>query len=200
MKLNKKHALLISVLAIVLALFTAVGFTLAYLIVQTGPVINTFSPSNIELSLVETATAGGSTTANTYQMVPGTNITKDPKVSAYADFDYYVFVKIEKSENFDDYMESLQVITTGDSANKWTALNGVDGVYYMAVTANTTLTDVPVLVNNTVTVKSTLTKADMQALTNANSYPTLTFTAYAIQQAGMSTVSAAWTQASAQQS
>lgn len=184
MKFTKKHALLISVVAALMVLCTFAGATLAYLFTKTEPVVNTFTPSDITLNLVETPTAGGSQTANAYQMVPGTTITKDPKVTAFADVDYYVFVKIDKSENFSSFMEY-------EVADGWTALVGVTDVYYKAVAANTNLTNVSVLKDDEITVKDTVTKSNMNALTSAT-YPTLTFTAYAVQQAGFDSVAAAW--------
>ena len=182
MKLTKKHALLISVVATLMVLCTVAGATLAYLFTKTDSVVNTFSPSNITLELDET-------TGDEYQMVPGTTIDKNPKVSASADFDYYVFVKIEKSANFDNFMEYTV-------ASDWTPLTGVSGVYYKEVAAHTSLNDVSVLAGDKVSVKHTVTKSEMDALTSTT-YPTLTFTAYAVQQAGL-TVAEAWPIALAQ--
>lgn len=194
MKFTKKHAWLFSALVIAMALFTAVGATIAYLIVKTDPVTNTFCPSGIELLLAETPTNGGSSTANTYQMVPGTTITKDPQVTITANIDCYVFVKIDKSTNFDKFME-YSVIT--DDGN-WKLVDGETNVYYRAISAGDAENGKSfyVLTNNTVTVKSSVTRTDMQNLT---SFPTLTFTAYAIQSAGMTSVANAWTQAFALQ-
>ena len=66
-------------------------------------------------------------------------------------------------------------------ANGWTKLE--DGVFYRPVEASDANQIFPVLANNTVSVKSDVTKAMMDGLTDATR-PTLTFTAYACQTAG----------------
>lgn len=184
MKLTKRHALLISALAILMALCTIAGATLAYLFVKTDPVVNTFAPSDIELELEESEDLD-------LQMIPGVDIAKDPKVSVTTDVDCYVFVKIDKSANYGTYLADY-VVATG-----WTAVPGVDGVYYREVAANATFEDVSVLSGDKVTVLNTVTKTQMEAIATANQ-PTLTFTAYAIQKAGFADAAAAWPYALAQ--
>ena len=93
-------------------------------------------------------------------------------------------MKIEKSANLDDFI-SFNV------ANGWTALEGEDGVYYREVAAVTADTSFDVLADNKVTVKTTVTKQMLDGLTK-NTYPTLTFTAYAVQKDNISTAAAAW--------
>ena len=183
---------LIIAAAMILAVCLGVGGTLAYLFVTSGPITNTFSPSNIALDLSETT--------NNYKMIPGEEIAKDPKVTVTTDVASYVFVKIDKSSNYDDYLVQY-VVATG-----WTPLAGVNGVYYRAVdeaeaTAGKTF---EVLQGNKVTVKSDVTKSNMNALYNGTAVntaacPTLTFTAYAIQQAGFDNAADAWPVALAQQ-
>ena len=184
MKLTKRHALLISVLAILMALCTIAGATLAYLFVKTGEVKNTFAPSNIGLTLTETPAD--------YKMIPGVDIAKDPKVTVTNDVACYVFVKVVESTNFDTYM-------TYEMADGWIALNGVSGVYYREVPAGTyaTAKEFPVIKGNIVTVPDTVTKDQMNLLYNADgtvktdAQPTLTFTAYAFQKEGF-TPAEAW--------
>ena len=193
MKFTKKHALLISVLAVMMALCTVVGATLAYLFVQTKPVVNTFSPSNITLKLEETTT--------NYQMIPGVDIAKDPKVTVTADVDCYVFVKIDKSTNYGTYLENYAVATG------WTLVPGQNDVYYREVTAAVAKNGVSFYVlagnetfaNGYVSVKTSVNKAQMEAIATKDQ-PTLTFTAYAVQKAGFeNNIAGAWTQAQAQQ-
>ena len=192
MKLTKKHALLISVLAVMMALCTIAGATLAYLFVKTDPVVNTFSPSNIELTLIEN-------TGNTYQMIPGTVYAKDPKVTVTADLNCYVFVKVEKSTGFDTYMTCS--VNVGDTA--WKLVPGQTNVYYRLVTAAEAsdgesfyvLTGNSTYPNGIVTINNSVTKDVLKTLT---SNPTLTFTAYAIQQDGFASAEAAWPYALAQ--
>lgn len=169
---------LTTVLAIVLVVALSVAGTYAYLTDKTGPVVNTFTVGNVDIDLTET-------TGNSYKMVPGTPIHKDPKVTVEAKSEAcWLFVKVEKSANFDDFL-------TCNMAEGWTALEGVDGVFYRQVEAGAADQDFAVLANDTVTVKPDVTKAMMDGLTDATR-PTLTFTAYACQTAGIDTAAQAW--------
>lgn len=186
----KRKALLISVIAAVMVLCTVAGATLAYLFVKSETVENTFTPTDITLALKET-------TGNTYQMIPGVELDKNPKVtaSASAGVAYYVYVKIEETADFATYMEYSVASTWAplvDANNDGIADNGV---YYKAMAAGEKLEGVSVLAGDKVTVKSDVTKTMMNALT---SNPKLTITAYAIQQAGFDDAVAAWPYAFAQ--
>lgn len=174
---------LTTVLAIVLVVALSVAGTYAYLTDKTDAVVNTFTVGNVNIDLTET-------TGNSYKMVPGTTIKKNPKVTVEADSEAcWLFVKVVKSDNFDDFM-------TYDMANGWTALEGVDGVFYRPVEAGAADQDFAVLANDTVSVKSDVTKAMMDGLTDATR-PTLTFTAYACQTAGFENKAAeAWAEVS----
>ena len=171
-----KKKTFVLLLALVLIAGAAVGGTLAWLTDTTDAVQNTFTTSNIEIELDESDNLD-------LKMIPGWTITKDPKVTVIAGSEKcYLFVKIEKSSNFDNFM-------TYTVAADWTPLNdtnndGVadDGVYYRVVEASDADQEFAVLKDNQVTVKVTVTKADMEALKAANAtLPTLTFTAYATQ-------------------
>ena len=180
--MKKKITLLLS---LALAVAIGIGGTLAWLTAKTEEVKNTFTVGNINITLTEKA--GGST--KEFKMVPGQTITKDPKVTVKAGSEAcWLFVKIEKGKNLDRFIDY-----TVDSS--WTALPDADGVYYREVAA--TADDMPfsVLTNDQVTVKDTVTKDDMDGIT-ADTYPTLTFTAYAIQRASFDSAAAAWTEAS----
>lgn len=181
-----KKKTLISIIAVALVICVSIGGVLAFLTKTTQTVTNTFTVGNIDLTLSETNVDGGSADENSYKMVPGQPITKDPKVTVKANSEEsYVFVKVTKSTNakFDDYM-------TYDIADGWTALTGGTGVYYREVSATTADTDFQVIKGNTVTVKGTVTKDMMDSL-SAETYPTLTFKAAAVQKAGL-TVTQAW--------
>ena len=154
----------LSIVAVVLVLCCAIGGTLAWLTDKTASVKNTFTVGDINIELTETTT--------NYKMVPGNTISKDPKVTVKANSEAcWLFVKVEKSANFDSFM-------TYDMADGWTELPSVTGVYYREVAATTAATDFSVLKGDSVSVKDTVTKADLNALTQ-NTFPTLTFTAYA---------------------
>ena len=162
----KKKSLAL-LLAIAIVVVGAVAGTVAWLTDQTPSVTNTFTTSDINIELKETK--------NNFQMIPGWNIEKDPKVTVKAGSEAcYLFVKLEKSADFDTFM-------TYEMAEGWTALPEAPGVFYREVAAATADTTFEVLKGNQVTVKDTVTKAQMNALT-ADTYPTLTVTAYASQQ------------------
>lgn len=166
----KKKSLAL-IVALVLAVGCIIGGTLAWLTAQTDNVVNTFTTSDINITLTET---GATNNQNSYKMVPGHTITKDPKVTVVrGSEECYLFVKLEKSDNFDSYLEFTV-------AGGWTALTGVDGVYYRTVSTNNMGTGFSVLKDDQVTVKGKVTKTDMNSLTEKN-YPTLTITAYASQ-------------------
>ena len=161
----KKKSLAL-LLAIAIVVVGAVAGTVAWLTDKTPSVTNTFTTSDINIELKETK--------NNFQMIPGWNIEKDPKVTVKTGSEAcYLFVKLEKSTDFDTFM-------TYEMAEGWTALPGNDGVFYREVAAATADTTFEVLKDNQVTVKGTVTKEQMNDLT-ADTYPTLTVTAYASQ-------------------
>ena len=161
----KKKSLAL-LLAIAIVVVGAVAGTVAWLTDKTPSVTNTFTTSDINIELKETK--------NNFQMIPGWNIEKDPKVTVKAGSEAcYLFVKLEKSADFDTFM-------TYEMAEGWTALPGNDGVFYREVAAATADTTYEVLRDNQVTVKDEVTKEQMNALT-ADTHPTLTVTAYASQ-------------------
>ncbi len=165
----KNSKLLVSLVALALIVGIAAGGTIAWLIDQTEPVKNTFTSSNIGITLTESENLD-------LTMIPGHTITKDPKVTVAANSEScYVFVKLEKSNNYGTYLAEYTM------AEGWTALEGVSGVYYRTVSKSEAAQDFAVLKDNQVTVKDTVTKEQMSSLTEAT-YPTLTITAYACQQ------------------
>lgn len=172
-----KKKLLISVAAVVLVLCVAIGGTIAWLSDKTAPLENTFTVGDINIALDESAELD-------LKMVPGNNITKDPKVTVKAGSeDCWLFVKVEKSENFDTFM-------TYAVAPGWTALTGVPGVYYREVSSNAADTHFEVLQNDQVAVKDTVTKAQLEAA--KGNPPTMTFTAYAVQKDNIADAATAW--------
>lgn len=175
-----KKKVLICVVAVVLVLCCAVGGTIAWLTAKTDSVTNTFTVGDIDIKLTETK--------RDYKMVPGNTIEKDPKVTVTANSEAcWLFVKVEASENLGDF------ITYEVDSTVWKALPGVSGVYYREVDAATAKAGASydVLTGNQVTVKETVTKEQMKALTPAN-YPTLTFTAYAVQKDNINSAADAW--------
>ena len=165
----KKKSLAL-VLALAMIVVCVVGGTLAWLTATTPEVKNTFTTSDIDITLAET-------TGTSYQMIPGYTIAKDPKVTVLAGSEKcFLFVKVVKSTNFDTFM-------TYEMADGWTQGDGTDipsNVYYRVVDTADMGTAYSVLANDKVTVRGDVTKAMLNGLTEATQ-PTLTFTAYACQ-------------------
>ncbi len=175
----------LSIVAVVLVLCCAIGGTLAWLTDKTASVTNTFTVGDINIELKETTT--------NYKMVPGNTIAKDPKVTVQANSEAcWLFVKVEKSSNFDSFM-------TYEMANGWTQGDGTKipaNVFYREVAATTAATDFSVLKDNSVLVKDSVTKTMLNGL-GETTFPTLTFTAYAVQKDNVATATDAWAKANA---
>lgn len=178
-----KKKIFIPIIALALVCCCVIGGTIAWLTDKTDAVTNTFTVGNISIVLTES-------TGTAYKIVPGCTIAKDPTATVKAGSeDCYLFVKVEKSANFDTFM-------TAAIADDWKVLSGETNVYYRAVEQNKVDQTFPVLKDNKVAVKDTVTKKMMDAIIEApKTAPTLTFTAYAVQmQNGEGTFSAqeAW--------
>lgn len=180
------------VVALAALLAAAVGGTLAYLVAQTTPVVNTFTYGDVDLTLEEKDDDGThGDDGNFYEMLPGKTIIKKPKVTVEANsVKSYVFVKLVPSDNFKDFL-------TYQMADGWTALNSTDypGVYFRIVDTSDQDQEFSVLKNDTVTVRSDVTKEQLNALDAGPgdpTYPTLTVTAYAVQEEGMKSAWSAW--------
>lgn len=184
-----KNKLITLTLAAVLLLTGIVGGTIAWLVDKTDPVVNTFTYGDINIDLEETPTPDDDDDPDTneYEMIPGEEITKDPKVTVNTDSKAsWLFVKLVKSANFDDFMEY-------EIAEGWTQLkddqgNDVPDVYFREVDEVVSEDVVyEVIKDNKIHVKETVTKEMLNALDPegaAATYPTLTVTAYAVQRSG----------------
>lgn len=160
--------------SLVIFICSFLGGTLAWLITKTDPVINTFTYGDVNITLAESDTQDGddNPNTNTYSMVPGHKIEKDPLITVKTDSENcWLFVKLEKSKDFDDFM-------TYEIADGFIALDGADGVYYRQVDKKDADQSFPVIKDNTVNVKEDVTKEMLNSLTQ---YPTLAVTAYAVQ-------------------
>lgn len=159
------------VLAFALVFALGVGGTLAWLTDSTEEVVNTFTTSDIGVALKESENLD-------LQMVPGHTITKDPKAwVTTGSEEAWLFVEITKSANFDTYM-------TYELANGWTTLKTEGNVIVICKEITTDMMGETnaseIIKDNKVTVKGSVTKEMMNALT-AETQPTLTFKAYASQ-------------------
>lgn len=168
----------IALLALVLVIGCVAGGTVAWLVATSDTVTNTFTYGNINIALAES-------TGKDYKIIPGKDIPKDPKVTVTAGSEAcWLFVKVEESGTF--VADKVTYAIDKD----WTALEGEKGVYYRKVAAVTADTDFSVLEGNKITVKDTLTKGDIKDIAATN--PTLTFTAYAVQQENIPDAATAW--------
>ena len=178
-----KKALFIMLSAALIVCATVAG-TLAWLTDTTDHVVNTFTVGDINITLTESEKLD-------LKMVPGQPIEKDPKVTVKAGSEAcWLFVKVEKSGNFDDFM-------TFEMADGWIALSGYAGVYYRNVDATNADTGFDVLKDKKVMVLETVTKTMLEDAKNADgtpneNAPTLTFTAYAVQKDGINDADTAW--------
>lgn len=157
-----KKKLLAAVVAVALVACCVIGGTLAWLTDKTDSKVNTFTVGDVNIDLTETTT--------TYKILPGTEISKDPKVTVEADSEAcYLFVKVDEANWIDELSYAI--------ADGWTELE--TGVYYQVVDTNKADQTFAVLKDNKVVVSENLTKEEIEAV-SANA-PTLTFTAYAVQ-------------------
>ncbi len=204
----KKKTLTIAI-ALVLVVALAVGATWAYLTATAGPVTNTFTAGKAvaqgDLKLYEHLAnqntdgtysldkKANTVTSNTYTVMPGVNLPKDPTVEVTkAEGPYYLFVEVTKGDSFKGEKAPLSCTVDG---SHWVALK-IEGkeVYAYSTDGKTAailkdeLTATPVLatIGNT---DNTITVADTD-LTNVNCQ--LTFTAYACQAAGFADATAAF--------
>lgn len=169
----------IMLLAVTLLIGCAIGGTVAWLTAKTDAVVNTFTYGDINITLAET-------TGSNYKIIPGVDITKDPKVTVKANSEAcWLFVKVEETGTF---VANKVTYSIDDGWTKLTGVTGVDNVYYREVGAVTADTSFDVIKDNKVYVKDTLTKEDIKNITN----PTLTFTAYAVQKDAAQTAADAW--------
>ncbi len=171
-KNSRRTALIASLVVIVVCL---IGGTIAWLTDTTTAITNTFTIGNVDIDLTEQNPEG-----QTAKMVPGSTITKDPKITVdKSSEECYVYVKI--TDNASNYI-------SWEIAEGWTALTGQTGVYWRVYSpADPAVdTDYNILKNNTVTVEDNIAE-----ITSGDS-PSLTFQAYAIQKANITDAADGW--------
>lgn len=193
----KKKAI-VTVVALVLVLCCAMGGTLAWLVDSTTEVKNTFTYGDINISLWEHELNEDGLTLSAdvftdkeqtgFKMIPGNKIEKDPTVTVKANSeDCWLFVRVKESDNFDTFMtyaveEGWTLYDTDKTGSNIETAGNDDYVIYRKVTASDIDQNFTVLAKNNVTVRGEgVTKEMFAALTEATR-PTLTFTAYAVQQ------------------
>ena len=194
----KKKTLTIAI-ALVLVVALAVGATYAYLTATTGEVENTFvaggAVKQSDLKLYEhkanqnkdgtyTLDTKTPTTANSYTVMPGMDLPKDPTVEvAAANGPYYLFVKVTEGANFNKNIFGYSIDDTAWKQLKDADDKDVAGVYvYTIDKTNAAILTGAVTAN---VLKDKVVKvADADSITLAEADCTLTFQAYACQSAG----------------
>lgn len=204
---NKKHMprVLLVVCLMLVVMVGSIAGTVAWLTDKTNEVTNTFTTAGIEIDLYETLNPDGTEAADgkpvtdwSAQLIPGKVYGKNPKVvvdASKTDVDIYLFVKFEEPTAAANPLEYDCVLdNTGSGWTKLTGVDGVNNVWYRTVDASQGF-EQNLLVDNKVTVKSTLTKDNMPKTAS-----TMKFTAYAIQKSGNNgtefTPAQAWVQIS----
>ena len=190
MKAGRSIRGLVLVLALALIVGVAGGATFAWLTAKSDTVVNTFTYGDISIELKET-------TGDSYKIIPGVNIAKDPKVTVKAGSEAcWLFVKVDE-ENWPEFAdgegENAVRKVNYNIADGWTKGDGTSipaNVYYRAVNADNANQEFPVLKDNKITVSETLTKIDTSGILTTK--PKLSITAYAIQKDGMDTAEKAW--------
>lgn len=195
----KKKTLTIAI-ALVLVVALAVGATWAYLTAQTGEVKNTFVAGGaVDQSALElyehkanqnkdgtyTLDTTKPTTANSYTVMPGVDLPKDPTVEVTAaNGPYYLFVKVTEGAHFNKDIFGYSI---DDAA--WKQLKDADGKDVAGVYVYTTDKTNAAILTGAVTANvlkdKVVTVADADSITLADADCTLTFQAYACQAAGL---------------
>ncbi len=172
----KKRTLLI-IVAILMMSVVWVGITQGLLLSRSRSIINTFVSGNIEIELTES-------TGVQYTLVPGCALEKDPRITVKeGSEECWLFFKVE-------YRDELDTFITYSMSDGWTALSGVENVYWRRVNKCVAGDRVySVLKNNEVLVKDTVTEEKLAAI---NHDLGITFSAYAIQYETISTPEKAW--------
>ena len=96
------------IISIILVCGCIIGGTVAWLIDSTETITNTFTIGDINISLEETGmTANGNNDGyiNSYKMIPGSTITKDPAVTVEANSEKcWLFVSIVPGTDLAEYV------------------------------------------------------------------------------------------------
>lgn len=180
----------------------AAGATMAWLTAGSTSVVNTFTYGDINIELTEENPED-----QVAKMVPGDDIVKDPKVTVKAESEpCYLFVKIEPDNDYEKFFgkfDSDNVEIETELSPGWMLLTGEDNVYYRIVNPNdgqplSEDTSFYILKGNKVKVLETVKKEDMETLKKkgTDKYPTLKFTAYAVQLDNIVDAKTAWAQVS----
>ena len=208
--MKKSVKILSAVMAVVLIFACGVGATLALLSHQTEEVVNTFAANDIiekgtfilkEHPSVkqsdgdyEVNVNGELTTGNSYDVIPGTTLGKDPFVKATTKLDSYMFLEVTDklaagmSWAIDDsvWEEAVGVNGVPEGSKLYVLKANILGKTDANHVLNADAHEFNIIKNKVVTVGNDM---DVSLLTASK---TLTFKAYLVQAAGVDGYAAAW--------
>lgn len=183
MRKSRKSIAFVAALALVAML--GVGGAIAWLTDTSGPVRNSFTVGDVEITLKESPLSSSGMygdpaegVSNAYEMIPGFTYKKDPVVSVANDSeDCILFVKFEENNNPSTYLDYVSTLSV---ANGWTQGAGSipSNVWYREVKQGDATKTWRLLADDEITVKAdAVTKQNMSEAAAAE----LVYTAYAIQ-------------------
>ena len=185
-------------LALALVLGGVIGGTMAWLTDKTPGIVNTFTVGSVDISLDEApvgadgkATTGNRVQKNDYKLMPGHVYDKDPIVHFQPKSEAsWLFIEVTNEiADIESKANDYKSIATQITDNGWTALDGVTGVYYKSVPANTGDAAVDYPVFQGFTVDGSVTGTTLESYNSK----TVKIIAYAVQADGFTTASDAWT-------
>lgn len=148
------------ILAVVLIVGISVGGTLAWLTATSGPVTNTFTVGDINITLTETTPAS-------YKIVPGGEDSKDPTITVLKNSENcYVYVTVDNNVVLNGTVVATPNI---DTTNCWIEVQttGTKTLYrYKDVVPASTTKDQPLPVFTKVGYSNTITKGNINTLAN----------------------------------
>lgn len=197
--MKKSKVLALTLCAALLVATTVLG-TMAYLTSQ-AEVVNTFTVGQVKITMDEAKVnpdgtpvtpAERTTDGNAYHLIPGKSYTKDPTIHVDgASEDCYLFVKVENGIAAYEAAATSGTIADQIAANGWTALTGVNNVFYKEYDkdAQPVVSDYPVFGEFKVDGNANNVTGWDTIATNAK----ITVTGYAVQAEGFADAATAWT-------
>lgn len=185
--MNKHLKVLIIALCSIALVVGSVAVTMAYLVDTTATANHTFTVGDIDIEL-----NNANAIVRENIMMPGDKITDINRTVTVVGGSAacYLFIKLDKSANFDTFLQYTL-------ADGWLELTRestvVPGVYYREVNASADNQNFPVFTN--FIANSTCTKAQYDSI-KPGEEPSISLTAYAVQSANIDTVAEAWAEVS----
>ena len=181
-KFSTKTKLISSAISMMLIVCFAITGTVAWLTAKTDTVQDKFTFGKVNIELTDGQTDNlwsivanvSNRDNNNNKLIPGATIPFDPYVKVVeGSEECYVFVKLTEVGDPRTYFDVASM------ASGWQTLSTDTTVYYRTVTTQTDAQYFPIFAPTDWKVKTTLTNTDFAAIQTT---PTITITAYAIQQ------------------